>query len=56
LIRVSEGEEIDGIARKLAEKYSGGAPDAVANTINSINDGDTWIFELAPREGATGEN
>ena len=56
LIRIIEGEDIDGIARKLAKKYSGGAPDAVANTINSINDGDTWIFELAPRKGANNEN
>jgi hypothetical protein len=56
LIRVSEGEAIDGIARKLAQKYSGGAPDAVAISKKQIIDGDTWIFELAPREGATDEN
>jgi hypothetical protein len=56
LIRVSEGEVINGIAQKLAEKYSGGAPDAVANRKKRIIDGDTWIFELAPREGATDEN
>ena len=56
LVRITEGEEIDGVARKLAQKYSGGAPDAVANTIKSINDGDTWIFEMAPREGATDAN
>jgi len=56
LIRIIEGEDIDGIARKLAEKYSGGATDAVANTTKSINDGDTWIFEMAPRQGATNAN
>ena len=56
LIRVSEGEVIDGIAQKLAVKYSGGAPDAVANTKKQIIEGDTWIFELAPRDGATDEN
>ena len=56
LIRVSEGEVIDGIAQKLAEKYSDGAPEAVANTKKSIMDGDTWIFELAPRKGANNEN
>jgi len=56
LIRISEGESIDGIARKMATKYSGGAPDAVANIKKSISDGDTWIFELAPRGGATNEN
>ena len=56
LIRVSEGEVIDGIAQKLAGKYAGGAPDAVADTKKQIIDGDLWIFELAPRQGATDEN
>ena len=56
LIRVIEGEYVDGIARKLAEKYPSGASDAVVNTIKSINNGDTWIFELAPRQGATDES
>jgi hypothetical protein len=56
LIRVSEGDVIDGIAQKLAQKYSGGAPDAVAVTKKQIIDGDTWIFELAPRQGAADEN
>jgi hypothetical protein len=56
LIRISEGEVIDGIAQKLAKKYSGGAPDAIASTKKSISNGDTWIFELAPREGANDEN
>jgi hypothetical protein len=56
LIRVTGSEYIDGVARKLAEKYPSGAPDAVANTIKSINNGDTWIFELAPRQGATDES
>jgi len=49
LIRISEGEVINGIAQKLAKKYSAGTPEAVAGTIKSINNGDTWIFELAPR-------
>lgn len=56
LIQVSEGKAIDGIAEKLAQKYSGGAPDAVATSKKQIIDGDTWIFELAPRQGATDEN
>ena len=56
LIRVSEGEAIDGISQKLAGKYAGGGADAVAAVKKSISDGDTWIFELAPREGATNEN
>ena len=49
LIRISEGDVIDGIARKMAKKYSGGAPEAVANGKKSVSNGDTWIFELAPR-------
>jgi hypothetical protein len=63
LIRISEGEVINGIAQKLAKKYSGGTPQEVAGTIESIKNGDTWIFELAPRsstldaqEGAFDEN
>jgi len=56
LIRISEGDAINGIVQKMAEKYSGGAPDAASNSIRRIADGDTWIFELAPREGATLEN
>ncbi len=56
LVRVSEGAAIDGIVQKLAGKYSGGVPDAVANTKKKIIDGDTWIFELAPRKGTTDEN
>jgi len=56
LIRVSEGDAIDGIAEKLAAKYSGGAPGAAAVSRQQIIDGDTWIFELAPRQGATHEN
>lgn len=56
LIRVSEGEAITGIAQKMAKKYAGGAPDATANSIAAISNGDTWIFELAPRQGATNEN
>jgi len=60
LIRVSEGEVIEGIAQKMAKKYSGGSPEAVARGIESISNGDTWIFELASRsstsQGANDEN
>lgn len=50
LVRVTDPEIIDGVARKLAEKYAGGAtPDAVAAITRSVADGDTWIFEMAPR-------
>lgn len=53
LIRVDSGPVLDGISAKLASKYSGGAtPEAIAGTKKSIEDGDTWIFELAPRGAA----
>ena len=45
---------IEGVANKLAQKYSGGVtPEAVAQISKSVADGDTWIFEMAPR-GASG--
>jgi hypothetical protein len=45
LRRVREGPILDGVALKLAAKY--GAPITRAD----IEAGNTWIFELAPREG-----
>jgi hypothetical protein len=49
LVRVTDPVVIEGVARKLAEKYSGGAtPEAVAQISQSVADGDTWIFEMAP--------
>ncbi len=45
LQRVHEGPELDGIAAKMASKY--GAPVTRAD----IEAGNTWIFELEPREG-----
>ena len=53
LIRVKDGNVIDGVAMKLAAKYAGGnSPEAVASIKKSVLDGDTWIFEMAPRDGA----
>ncbi|MEQ8859075.1 MAG: hypothetical protein RIC56_10530 [Pseudomonadales bacterium] len=50
LVRVEDPEVIRGVAAKLAEKYAGGAtPEAVDAVVTSIAEGDTWIFELAPR-------
>ncbi len=50
LIRVKDGPEVEGVAMKLAAKYSGGAsPAAITSIKGSIENGDTWIFELAPR-------
>jgi hypothetical protein len=50
LIRVQDPAIIEGVAEKLAQKYAGGAtPEAIAQIEKSVADGDTWIFELAPR-------
>lgn len=50
LVRVQDPQVIDGVAGKLAQKYAGGAtPEAVAGIQQSVANGDTWIFELAPR-------
>lgn len=50
LVRVQDPAVIDGVAEKLAQKYAGGAtPEAVAQIEQSVANGDTWIFELAPR-------
>jgi len=50
LQRVSDPSVVDGVAKKLAQKYAGGAsPEAVAQVAKSVADGDTWIFEMAPR-------
>lgn len=51
LVRETDPEVIAGVAAKLAQKYAGGAtPEAVAEISRSVADGDTWIFEMAPRE------
>lgn len=50
LVRVMEPGVIAGVASKLAQKYAGGAsPEAIAGIEQSVADGDTWIFEMAPR-------
>lgn len=50
LDRVQDPDVIEGVAEKLAQKYAGGAtPETVAQIEQSVADGDTWIFELAPR-------
>lgn len=50
LIRITDPGEIAGVASKLAQKYAGGVtPEAVAGIEQSVVDGDTWIFEMAPR-------
>lgn len=50
LVRVTDSAVIEGVAAKLAQKYAGGvSPEAIAQIQTSVADGDTWIFELAPR-------
>ncbi len=50
LIRVTDPEITSGVANKLAQKYAGGAtPETISEIETSIAEGETWIFELAPR-------
>ena len=49
LIRVKNDLEIEALAAKLAAKYGGGSAEAQAGIKTSISNGETWIFELAPR-------
>lgn len=52
IVRVTDPDLISGVADKLAQKYAGGStPETVAAIEQSVTDGDTWIFELAPTEG-----
>ena len=53
LVRIKEGDVLNGVAAKLLAKYSG-APTpvsaaAIATARAGIEDGNSWIFELAPR-------
>ncbi len=53
LLRIKDPAIIQGVASKLAGKYAGGAsPETVAAIAKSVADGDTYIFEMAPRGGA----
>lgn len=49
LVRIQPGADvIEGVSAELGRKYGGGDP-------GSIESGDTWLFELAPRgSGSTG--
>lgn len=53
LVRITEGDVLNGVAAKLATKY-GGAPapaseQVIRDTRASFESGDTWVFELQPR-------
>jgi hypothetical protein len=50
LVRVTDPSIISGVAKKAAHKYAGGeTPAAVAQIEKSVADGDSWVFEMAPR-------
>lgn len=50
LIRVMDPKAVAGVAKKSAMKYAGGeTPEAVARIMKQVAEGDTWLFELAPR-------
>jgi len=51
LIRIHEGDELDGVAASILRKYAGGTVtvEGIAAVRAQIESGSTWIFELAPR-------
>lgn len=53
LVRVKQGDVLDGVAAKLLAKYSGVptpvSAQAIATARADIEDGNSWIFELVPR-------
>lgn len=53
LVRIQEGDVLNGVSAKLLAKYSG-VPSpvpasAIATARADIEDGNSWIFELVPR-------
>ena len=53
LVRIEEGDVLNGVAAKLLAKYSGVptpvSAEAIATARANIEDGNSWIFELTPR-------
>jgi len=53
LVRVKEGDVLDGVSAKLLAKYSGVptpvSAQAIAAARADIEDGNSWVFELVPR-------
>jgi hypothetical protein len=53
LVRIKEGDVLNGVSAKLLAKYSGLPTPVSAETIATaradIEDGNSWIFELTPR-------
>ena len=46
MVRIEEGEILNGVLGELSRKYAGGFPVSQEN----IDSGDLWIFELEPRK------
>lgn len=51
IVRIHEGDVLNGVSAKLVTKYGGGnaTPQAIAASRANIEAGNTWAFELAPR-------
>ncbi len=50
LVRVNDPTVVAAVAQVSTQKYGGGAtPEAITRSIAAVENGDTWIFELAPR-------
>ena len=53
LVRIKEGDVLNGVSAKLLAKYSGVptpvSAEAIATARADIEDGNSWVFELAPR-------
>jgi len=53
LVRIEQGEALNGVAAKLLTKYSGvsspAPPAAIAAARANIEAGNSWVFELQPR-------
>ena len=53
LVRIKEGDVLNGVSAKLLAKYSGVptpvSAEAIALSRADIENGNSWIFELAPR-------
>ena len=53
LVRIEEGDILDGVAAKLITNYGGGptaGAEAIAATRAGIESGNSWVFELIPRD------
>ena len=53
LVRIKDGDVLNGVSSKLLAKYSGVpspvSAEAIAAARADIENGNSWIFELAPR-------